>query len=117
MASLNAIAADKLLRLVGTPAAPLVIDVRANPHTLLPGSVPRGAEEVEDWAAALRAKPVVVACDLGREFSAGIAAKLRSEGVAAEILEGGFEAWRASGAPTIDSAILPARDDRGRTMW
>jgi len=117
MASLNAIAADKLLRLVGTPAAPLVIDVRANPDELLPGSAPRGADAVEGWAVALRAKPVVVACDHGRELSVGVAARLRSEGVAAEILEGGFEAWRASGGPTINSATLPTRDARGRTTW
>jgi hypothetical protein len=46
-----------------------------------------------------------------------VAAHLRSEGVEAEILEGGFAAWREAGLPVIDAAKLPQRDPRGRTVW
>src|SRR4051794_38012184 len=117
MPSFNAIGPDKLARLVGTRACPTIIDVRSEPRELLPGSILRRADDVAEWAGSLGDTPIVVACDNGRELSAGVAALLRCEGVDAEILEGGFEGWRASGAPVIDAAKLPHRDAVGRTLW
>jgi rhodanese-related sulfurtransferase len=117
MASLNAIPADKLLRLVGTTAAPLIVDIRVGAAELLPASVQRSADGVAAWAVALPERPVVVACDNGGELSAGVAAQLRCEGVDAEILDGGFAAWCAAGGPTIAAATLPRRDAEGRTLW
>ena len=116
MASFNAITADKLLRLVGTSIAPLIVDVRPAPSELLPGSVQRSADNVAEWAGLLPQQSVVV-CDSAGEASAGVAAQLRCEGVEAETLEGGFEAWRAAGHPTVAAAKLPRRDDDGRTLW
>jgi hypothetical protein len=46
-----------------------------------------------------------------------VAAWLRNEGIAAETLEGGHEAWRAAGAPLVDARKLPPRDARQRTVW
>lgn len=117
MASFNAIPADKLLRLVGTSNAPLIVDVREEAAELLPASVQRSPNKVTDWADMLPDGSVVVACDRGAELSAGVAAQLRCEGVDAEILEGGFEAWRAAGGPTVPSAKLPRRDAEKRTLW
>src|SRR3954452_10160777 len=117
MPSLNAIGPDKLVRLVGTPAAPLIVDVKPNAAELLPASIQRSADAVAQWASRLPEAPVVVACDNGQELSPGVAAQLRCEGVEAEILEGGFEAWRAAGWPTIAGARLPRRDAEGRTLW
>lgn len=117
MASFNAIPADKLLRLVGTSAAPLIVDVREGAAELLPASVQRSAGEAADWADMLPDGPVVVTSDGGAELSAGVAAQLRCEGVKAEILEGGFDAWRAAGGPTLPAAKLPRRDAEGRTLW
>ena len=117
MASFNAIGADRLVRLVGTPACPTIVDTRADPRDLLPASIQRAADEVSMWAAALDGEPVVVACDDGGALSAGVAAQLRCEGIEAEILEGGFTAWRACGAPVIDCTILPRRDAHDRTLW
>ncbi len=45
------------------------------------------------------------------------AAVLRSEGVTAEVLDGGFAAWMAVGLPTVSLAHLPPRHDDGRTWW
>jgi hypothetical protein len=45
------------------------------------------------------------------------AAWLRTEGVAAEVLEGGVDAWRAAGLPLVPAAALPRRDGEGRTLW
>ena len=119
MPSFNAIAADKLLRLVGTPRAPLIVDVRSGAAKLLPGSIQRPPDDVETWAGAISEGSVfvVVVCDNGSELSAGVAARLRCEGVEAEILEGGAEAWLTAKAPVIPAARLPKRDIGGRTLW
>jgi rhodanese-related sulfurtransferase len=117
MSATNSIDAEKLFRLVGTPNCPAVIDVRPKVEGLLPGSVWHPIETVRDWAAGLAGRNVVVFCVHGHERSAGVASILRSEGIDAEILEGGFAAWREAGLPTVDGAKLPARDEAGRTLW
>lgn len=61
--------------------------------------------------------PVVAVCRAGHRRSQGAAAWLRAEGIAAEYLEGGFDAWLSAGLPLIDPARLPARDNQGRTVW
>ena len=114
----NAISVEKLARLVGTNLAPTIVDVReiAN-EPLLPASSLRSASGVADWAKSLTGAHAVVCCADGGALSAGVAAYLRGEGVGAEVLEGGFGAWRAAGLPVIDANKLPSRDIRGRTMW
>lgn len=113
----NAISVDKLVRLVGTKGAPFIVDVRGTADELLPGSLLRSAHTVASWGRALARADVVVACANGGKDSAGVAAYLRSQGVQAEMLEGGFAAWRSAGLPMIDAARLPTRDADGRTVW
>ena len=118
MSATNSINPDKLFRLIGTPNCPTIIDVRPDTgDELLPASSRHRAEEVRDWAGALVGKKVVVSCVHGQERSAGAAAILRSEGIDAEIMEGGFAAWRDAGLPVIDATKLPERDALGRTVW
>ena len=117
MPAFNSISVDKLARLIGTPDCPTIIDVRPDGDELLPSSSRRAAENAADWVAAFAGKKVVVTCVHGQERSAGVAAILRSEGVHAEILEGGFAAWREAGLPVIDATKLPSRDSQGRTVW
>ncbi len=117
MAALNAISSDKLFRLIGTPGCPVIIDLREAAVALLPAALPRNPEDVAGWANEFRGQSVVVACEDGRERGAGVAAFLRSEGVDAEMLEGGVAAWRGAGFPLIDAARLPNRDGKGRTVW
>lgn len=117
MPAFNAITPDKLARLIGTPACPAIIDVRPEAGELLPASLRRPADSVAAWAGALAGRQAVVACHRGQERSAGAAALLRSEGIDAEILEGGFAAWREAGLPVIDATKLPQRDAQGRTVW
>ena len=64
-----------------------------------------------------RTKQVVVICQRGQKLSQGVAAWLRHEGVAAESLEGGFEAWREAKGLLIKADKMPGRDDKGRTIW
>ena len=117
MSATNSITPEKLARLIGTPASPVIVDVRSDGSELLPASMRRPAEIVSEWAHALIGQKVVVACVHGQERSAGVAAILRSEGVDAETLEGGFVAWRDAALPVIDAAKLPGRDSQGRTVW
>jgi rhodanese-related sulfurtransferase len=116
MSNFNAISADKLFRLIGTPAAPELIDVRANPSRLVPGARPLPYGEIDGWADELSG-PVVTICDEGKDKAAGAAAWLRQTGTVAEMLEGGVAAWERAGYPLVDSAKLPPRDEKGRTRW
>ncbi|WP_028969665.1 chromate resistance protein ChrB domain-containing protein [Sphingomonas sp. URHD0057] len=117
MPAFNAISSDKLVRLIGTPDCPTVLDVRSEADALLPASFRRSAEDVESWADVYAGRQVVVACVNGHERSAGVAAYLRTTGATAEVLEGGFAAWKEAGLPTIDPEKLPRRDRRDRTVW
>ena len=117
MSAPNSINPDRLLRLIGTPDCPVIIDVRPDAQQLLPAAERRPVESAGEWAGLFRGRKAVVACVKGEERSAGAAAILRSEGVDAEILEGGVAAWADAGLPLIDGAKLPQRDSAGRTLW
>ena len=117
MSATNSISPDKLFRLIGTDHSPLIVDVRPAADDLLPASFRRPAAEVRGWAQEFSGRRVVVTCVHGRELGAGVAAILRAEGVEAELLEGGFEAWRDAGLPVIAAGKLPNRDPEGRTVW
>ena len=116
------ITATKLMRLIGRPDAPVLIDVStdedhdADPR-LLPGAVRRPFGGVEAWGPALCGRSVVVVCHRGLKLSQGTAAWLRHLGVAAESLEGGNAGWATAGLPMVPQAALPARDAAGRTVW
>ncbi len=83
--------------------APLVIDVRREAvYVVAPdriaGAMRRDPEAVAAWGPALpRDTPVVVYCVHGHQVSQNAAAALRAQGLQARFLEGGLEAWRATG--------------------
>ena len=95
MPALNAISPDKLVRLIGRPDAPTLIDVStdedfAGDPRLIPGAVRRSHTTVADWAPAFAGshRPAVVICQKGLKLSQGVAAWLRHEGIAADAVEG-----------------------------
>jgi len=122
MSSINSITVDKLARLIGTPKCPAIIDVRseedfaADPR-LIPGSLRRRHAAVPDWANEFKGRSAVVTCQRGLKLSQGAAAWLRHNGVPADSLDGGLEAWIAAGLPLVPQAKLPPRDTAGRTVW
>lgn len=122
MPSNTEITTSQLIRLVGMPEAPAMIDVRtpddfnADPR-LLPAAIRRDFKTVVNWAAEFARRDVVVVCQKGLKLSQGVAAWLRQHGARAETLEGGFEAWRAAGGLLVKTDKLPPRDDAGRTVW
>jgi rhodanese-related sulfurtransferase len=121
MPSFLEITSDKLNRIVGTPGAPMLVDVRidedfaADPR-LLPGSIRRDYRTVEEWGPSLGG-PAVIICQQGRKLSHGVAAHLRYAGIQAETLEGGFEAWRKAEGLLVPDDKLPRRNAQGRTVW
>ena len=122
MPSPTEITASQFARLIGLPGSPVVIDVRndedyaADPR-LIPASQRRDFRNVAAWAGGFGGKSVIVSCQRGLKLSQGVAAWLRHEGIAAQSLEGGFEAWRDGGQMLLRTEHLPVRDDQGRTVW
>ena len=122
MPSPTEITVTQLARLVGLPTAPALIDVRipedraADPR-FLPGTQFRDYQSVATWAPDFAGQSVAIICQRGQKLSQGVAAWLRHAGIAAETLEGGFEAWRDAGGLLVKPDKLPERDDHGRTVW
>lgn len=122
MPSNTQITPSQLSRLVGTPSAPIIIDVRTDEDVAadtrrIPASSRRDALEAAVWGGALAGQRVVVVCQRGGALSEGAAGWLRHFGVAAETLESGFEGWRDAGGLLLRTAKVPAPDARGRTVW
>lgn len=122
MAAPTEISTAHLARLIGTPEAPRVVDVRTNDDyaadpRLVPGAVRRSYANVAEWAADARGQSVVVVCQKGLKLSHGVAGWLRHEGIVAETLEGGFEAWREGKQLLVPADRIPPRDLKGRTVW
>lgn len=121
MASLNEITPIQLMRLIGTPAVPVIIDTCidadfADDPRLIPTSMRASHTDMPALLARLDERPVVVACQKGKKLSQGVAAYLRSEGVAAEYLQGGLYGWCDAGLPLIPAASLPAPRN-GSSLW
>jgi rhodanese-related sulfurtransferase len=123
VSSLNSISSEKLLRLIGVPHGPALIDVRAKEDfaadpRFIPGAVRRAHATVSDWVSEFAARPAVVICENGQGLSEGVAACLRhARASSAEILVGGHAAWAQAGLPLIPESKLPPRDPQGRTVW
>lgn len=122
MPSTTTITTSQLSRLIGLPNAPALVDVRtaedydADPR-LVPGSRRRDYRAAQAWASDYCNRSVVVICQQGQKLSEGIAAWLRYEGIDAQTLEGGFEAWKTAGELLVRTDKLPPRDERSRTVW
>jgi len=122
MATPDTITTAQLLRLIGTPEAPFVLDMRmdedmaADPRAL-PASLSRDPRTVSDWAGDYAGRSVVVTDRQGGKLSQGVAAWLRQAGARAEYLEGGFDGWAEAGGLLIRPDHIPARDAQGRTVW
>ena len=119
MAAPNTISIDKLVRLIGTPKCPVLVDVReagrlrgrSASHPLFHHCA---SNKLEDRAEGYGGKSAIVICQQGSSLSQGAAALLRDQGVPAEVLEGGLEAWRQARLPLVPFAKLPPVDSSGK---
>jgi rhodanese-related sulfurtransferase len=101
---LPSIAPIDLYDVLGTGAAPVIIDVRRDPlakgERLLAGAAWRSPENIDQWRAELpKGRGVVVYGADGADVSPGVAASLRRNGVSASYLAGGLKAWTDSKLP------------------
>jgi rhodanese-related sulfurtransferase len=122
MATPNTINVAQLSRLVGTPEAPVIIDVRtdtdyATDPRMLPASIRRDHNSVASWVDQYAGRFIVVVCQRGLKLSQGVAAWLRHAGSRAESLEGGFEGWVSNNGLLVRPDHLPDRDDQRPTLW
>jgi rhodanese-related sulfurtransferase len=120
VSSISTISADKLARLIGTPRAPAIIDLRSNEEFAADPRLIPGAVRMPDAAVERLSGPAmvhVVVCRDGSAASHGAAARLRSAGHAADVLAGGFEAWRAAALPLLRADRIPPRSAEGHTVW
>ncbi len=122
MPSPSEITPSQLARLIGTPDAPIIIDVcidedfNADPH-IIPGAIRHPFGAMAELTARLVGQHVVVVCQKGRKLSQGAAAILRDHGIVAETLAGGQIAWREAGLPRIPFDKIPRPNAEGRTVW
>lgn len=84
---------EKLARLIGTPKAPLIVDVRddddraIDPY-LVPTAKIMASADVAQWGRTYSGQTVAVVCKRGKKLSEGVAAWLRHLGADAESVEG-----------------------------
>jgi rhodanese-related sulfurtransferase len=114
MTAPNTLISAQLMRLIGTPNAPVVIDICidedfAEDPRLIPTSFRHPFRTIETLVPALRDRKVVIVCQKGKKLSQGAMALLRSHRIGAELLEGGIFAWRYAGGPLIRAYALPKR--------
>lgn len=101
------LSAPALHAVLGSPHAPLLIDVRKAPAfeelpRMLPGALRGAPDRLEDWAARLpKGRPILVYCVHGHEVSQGAASTLAALGFEAGYLEGGIAHWIESKFATI----------------
>lgn len=117
----NEITPPQLMRLIGTPDAPRIVDVCVpedfadDPH-LIPTAIRARHTDLPALAARLGDGPVVITCQKGKKLSQGVASWLRGAGVNAEYLQGGNVGWASAGMPRVPAAAIPAQPD-GSTLW
>ncbi len=114
MPALNEISQTQLMRLIGTPDAPAIVDVcMASDFEDDPRVIPTAQrcphDHIEMLGPDLQGKRVVIICQKGKKLSQGAAALLRTQGLKAEYLAGGIHAWRDADLPLIPAANLPPK--------
>ena len=122
MPSPTEITVAQLSRLIGLPEAPTLVDVRAEDQyqadqRLVPAAQRHDSRDVASWSRRYLGRSIVVLCERGGSPSQTVAARLRHEGLDAQTLEGGYDAWRRERQPLVRAERIPPRDSVGRTVW
>ncbi len=85
----------------------LIIDVRrkadydSDPHKI-PGATWKDPEQVAQWSNELpKDKDIVIYCVRGGSVSNSVVDQLQGKNLKARFIEGGIEAWKKEGGPTV----------------
>ncbi len=112
MAAFNEISPNTLMRLIGTPACPVLIDVcmdsdfHDDPY-LIPTAFRHPFSDLDGLAVRVQGQDVVVICQQGKKLSHGVRARLRARGVNANVLAGGNHGWRDAQLPRVPAVNIP----------
>ncbi|KAE9628611.1 chromate resistance protein ChrB domain-containing protein [Parasedimentitalea maritima] len=111
-AAYSEISPNQLMRLIGTPDCPQIVDVITDEDfaldpRLIPSARRVSHAQIHELVPELKEKRVVVICQKGKKLSHGAAALLRTHNIVAEVLAGGNFAWRSAGLPLVPVAAIP----------
>ncbi|MEL6294799.1 MAG: chromate resistance protein ChrB domain-containing protein [Pseudomonadota bacterium] len=113
MAARNETLPHQLMRMVGTPDAPQVVDIRidrdfAEDPSLMPGSFRHLHTGIPGLLDRLASRAGVVVCQRGLKLSQGLAAWLSGARIGAQNLCGGMFVWRDQPpAPRMSASKIP----------
>lgn len=112
MAAFTEISPANLMRLIGTPDCPTLIDVCidedfADDAYLIPTAFRHPHTDIEGIRSRIRGNRAIIICQKGKKLSHGTASALRAKGITAEVLQGGNYAWREAELPRIPAANIP----------
>ncbi|SDD80486.1 chromate resistance protein ChrB domain-containing protein [Ruegeria marina] len=122
MAAPNEITVPKLLRLIGTPDCPVLVDISIDPDFaddpfLIPGAFRHPYTDYAGLVSLLAGRRCIVICQQGIKLSQGLVARLRNDGHFAEYLQGGNFGWRDyTDTPRVPAGALPEPVE-GATLW
>lgn len=108
---------------LGHADAPVILDVCKcddydRERRLIPSARWRDQERADEWVHDLpRGRQVVAVCVKGMKVSQSVAAVLRLQGIDAAALEGGNEAWRSGGFPTVAKRLGVGNRESRPTRW
>ena len=123
MPSTTEITVQQLSRLIGLPTlrppSSMCAPMRTTPADprLFRARAGATSHDCQGLGRRLSRPSVIVACQSGLKLSQGVAAWMRHEGIEAQTLEGGFEAWKGRPKLLVRTEKLPPRDEQGRTVW
>jgi rhodanese-related sulfurtransferase len=112
-----------LWTLIGSAAAPQIIDVRRrdvydSSSGLIPTAAWQDAGDLGRWSAGLdRQRPVVVACKAGHELSQTVASQIRQDGYDARVVAGGYAAWAEAGLPLVARSQVERFITQRPSLW
>ncbi len=112
---MGVISLENFRHLLKAAVPPLIIDVRrkdayAHATGVIPGAIRRDPGAAAAWGLELElARPIVVYGLHGHEAGQATAKLLRDHGLPARHLEGGFEAWTASGGAIAPKPQTPSQ--------
>lgn len=112
MPALNEISPINLMRLIGTPQCPVIVDVCidddfAEDPFFVPTAFRHLHSDLDALVAILDGSDTVIICQKGQKLSHGVAAYLRAQGVSAQVLTGGNLGWRDAKLPRVPASAIP----------
>jgi rhodanese-related sulfurtransferase len=117
------VSTQELWSRIGTAQAPVILDCRRRAiydagEGAIPTAVWREPETFTDWVPTLTGeRPIVIACRYGHQLSQMVAADLRRRGIAAQVLEGGYQAWGDAGLPLSAKSACDRFTSKSPSLW